>query len=209
MKKRYIVLALALFFLLIFNLFRLGGLPRSEKPVIYLYPVEKTDVSITLDYSGTIDSTYPEYSDCWNVTAYPDGKIINHADGREYSYLFWEGHGEADYDFDSGFVVPRDDIIPFLQEKLAYLGLEPPEYNEFIVYWLPELQRNPYNLITFQGSAYTETAKLTISPEPDSILRVFMTYKAIEKPISLPEQELVPFERQGFSVIEWGGCEVN
>ena len=186
-----------------------NDMPITEKPAIYLYPTEETDINVILDYDGTLDTTYPEYNGGWEVTAFPDGKIINHADGREYSYLFWEGRGTADYDFYSGFIVSCDDTISFLQDKLAYLGLTPAEYNEFIVYWLPKLQRSPYNLITFQGESYTETAKLTITPEPDSILRVFMAYKPLEEPISLPEQELMPFERQGFTVVEWGGCEVE
>jgi len=143
------------------------------------------------------------------VTAYPDGTLINHADGREYSYLFWEGHGKADFDFSSGFIVSRGETAAFLQEKLAFLGLTPREYNEFIVYWLPKLQENPYNLITFQSDAYTDAAPLTISPEPDSILRIFIAYQALSAPITLPEQALQPFERHGFAVIEWGGCEVK
>ena len=49
----------------------------------------------------------------------------------------------------AGFVVKGEDTAAFLQEKLAYLGLTPREYNECIVYWLPRLEGNPYNLISF------------------------------------------------------------
>ena len=71
------------------------------------------------------------------------------------------------------------------------------------------MEENNYNLITFQGEKYTEHAKLKISPEPDSILRVFMAYKPLDKPVDIPEQELEPFEREGFTVIEWGGAEME
>lgn len=181
----------------------------DEKPVIYFYPTEETEVTVRLDYDGELTCTYPEYGGGWEVTAYPDGKIINRADGREYSYLFWEGVSDAEYDLSEGFVVRGEDTSAFLQEKLAFMGLTPVEYNEFIVYWLPKMQGNEYNLITFQGETYTNSARLDITPEPDSILRVFMAYKPLGEYVEIPEQEIASFAREGFVVVEWGGCEVG
>ena len=59
------------------------------KPVIYLYPEEKEDVSVELDYAGDLTCTYPEYNGKWNVTAQPDGTLTD-ADGQTYNYLYWE-----------------------------------------------------------------------------------------------------------------------
>ena len=180
------------------------------KPVIYLYPEEKTDISVKVRFSnGRFTCTYPEYSDGWNVTAYPDGKLINKADNDEYSYLYWEGEGEIEYDFSSGFVVKSEDTADFLKEKLSYLGLTPKEYNEFIVYWLPIMQKNEYNLISFQTDNYDRAAKLEVTPEPDSMLRVFMAFKGVDGDTTVPQQKLERFERKGFSVIEWGGTEIK
>ncbi|MDR1410457.1 MAG: hypothetical protein LBJ12_09435 [Oscillospiraceae bacterium] len=53
-------------------------------------------------------------------------------------------------EFARGWCVSGSDTAAFLQKKLAQLGLTPKEYDEFIVYWLPLMQDNPYNLITFQ-----------------------------------------------------------
>ena len=181
----------------------------DEKPIIYLYPTEKTDVSISLDLDGKLTCTYPEYYNGWNVTAYPDGKVINKADGKEYSYLYWEGETQAKYDFSKGFVVKGEDTAEFLQEKLSYMGLTPKEYNEFIVYWLTQMQDNKYNLVTFQGEAYTDSAKLNINPTPDSMLRIFMAYKPLAKSIEIEEQELETFQRKGFTVVEWGGSLIG
>jgi hypothetical protein len=113
------------------------------------------------------------------------------------------------FDLSSGFVVKGSDTTEFLREKLAYMGLIPREYNEFIVYWMPMMERNTYNLISFQGKSYTDNAVLHITPEPDSVLRVFMAYKPLMLPVYVPPQELVPFERKGFTVVEWGGSEVR
>lgn len=148
------------------------------------------------------------YQNGWNVTAEPDGTLTD-ADGKTYSYLFWEGVSDVEYDFSKGYVVKGSDTAEFLETKLAKLGLNAKEANEFIVYWLPVMQNNSYNLITFQTDAYTDSAKLHITPEPDSVLRVFMAFKSLEKPIEIEEPAITPFERTGFTVVEWGGTEVK
>lgn len=208
-QSRNILLA---FLVILFGLFLTScgeqDEPMAEKPVIYLYPTEKTDITVHLDYNGELLVTYPSYIEGWNVTAYPDGSIINKTDGQEYSYLFWEGSSDTDYDFSTGFVVKGQDTEGFLKEKLKLMGLLPKEYNEFMVYWLPKMIGNPYNLISFQGKAYTDNAPLEIFPVPDSLQRVFMAFKPLEKAIEIPEQKLEPFQRGGFTVIEWGGCLV-
>ena len=184
-----------------------GGM---AKPVIYLYPETETEVSVKVRLrDGDFSCTYPDYKNGWNVIARPDGTLINKADGKEYSYLFWESRNDTAYDFSEGFVVKGSDTAEFLQKTLSEMGLTPREYNEFIVYWLPLMQENAYNLITFQQEAYTSAAVLDVSPKPDSMLRVFMAYKALEKPISIPAPTVTAFDRHGFTVVEWGGTEVG
>ena len=180
----------------------------DEKPVIYLYPEQETEVVVQLDYDGTLVCTYPEYNNGWKVVAQPDGTLCDES-GKTYSYLFWEGDADATYDFTKGFVVKGSETAEFLEGKLEQIGLNAKEANEFIVYWLPRMQENKYNLITFQTEAYTDVAKLHITPEPDSVLRVFMAYKELEKPIEIEEPTIAPFERKGFTVVEWGGAEVK
>lgn len=188
-------------------------LPMSGKPVIYFYPTRTQDITVHLEYNGTITDTYPridDSTDSWKIKAFPDGSILNLDDNKEYSYIFWEGKLAPNrfIDTSNGFVVSGDDTLNFLQNKLEYLGLTPKEYNEFIVYWLPKMQHNKYNYIKFLDDEYTKNAKLTITPKPDSILRVFMVYKALDEKIDIESQVLSTFERTGFSVIEWGGSEI-
>lgn len=184
------------------------------KPVIYLYSqeIQPVNVSVRLNFQGTIIAEYPESENkSWNVTAYPDGHLINEADKKEYSYLFWEGKSEKpiNWDLSTGFVVKGEDSREFLQEKLSQIGLIPKEYNEFIVYWYPKMKDNKYNLVHFTGEQYTKTAPLEISPKPDSMLRVFMVFKPLEDKIDIPKQQFKPFERKGFTVVEWGGMELQ
>jgi hypothetical protein len=179
-------------------------LSAPAKPVIYLYPETEMDVSVNLQLTGHFTFTYPQYNNGWKVTARPDGTILSA--GKEYSYLFWEGiFTDFDSDFKEGFVVKGSESTEFLQQVLSKMGLTPKEYNEFIVYWAPKMQENEYNKVYFAKEEYEEAAKLTISPTPDSILRVFMVYEKAEEGTVLPPQKIEPFERKGFTVVEWGG----
>lgn len=181
---------------------------QDMKPVIYLYPEEETEVTVRLDYDGELSCTYPAYDAGWTVTAAPDGTLTDES-GQSYNYLYWEGVRDCEYDRSRGFCVPGEDTAAFLEESLARLGLNRREANEFIVYWLPRMEQNPYNLIAFQTAAYTDHARLTVSPEPDSVLRVFMVWQGLEAAVDIQPQELPTFQRSGFTVVEWGGAEVE
>jgi len=182
---------------------------KAAKPVLYLYPEHESEVSVKLHFEGFLDVTYPAYKDGWNVRAYPDGHLVNLSDNREYSYLFWEGTPwDANWDFGEGYCIPGADTASFLQQKLGELGMIPKEYNEFIVYWLPQMQNNPYNLITFQWDEYERVAPLEIDPEPDSVLRVFMVFAPLQNPVEIPPPPKRPaFVRRGFAVVEWGASK--
>ena len=180
----------------------------TEKPVIYLYPEAETDVTVRLDYAGDLTCTYPAYDGAWRVTAAPDGTLTDES-GQTYRYLYWEGVDDVQYDFSEGFCVPGDKTAAFLEDALAQLGLTRAEANEFIIYWLPQMEQNAYNLISFQQETYTDAAKLTITPQPDTLLRVFMAWKPLTRAVEIVPQTLTAPERTGFTAVEWGGSEVR
>ena len=188
-----------------------GGFAGFGKPVIYLYPEQETDVHVELELTDSeLSTTYPKYNNGWDVTAYPDGTLVNKADGTHHRYLFWDSvNSRTQFDYSKGFCVPGSDTERFLKEKLTYMGLNEEEMNEFIVYWLPKLEHNAYNLIAFQSDAYTNVAKLTVTPAPDSECRIFMAYVPLETPIEIEPQQLETFERKGFALVEWGGLELQ
>ena len=179
-----------------------------KKPVIYLYPEEKTNVDVAL--LANITCVYPAFDEdtMWHVTAEPDGTLFDR-DGKQYNYLYWEGVSDADWDFSKGFCVAGKDVASFLETSLEKLGLTRKEANEFIVYWLPQMERNEWNVISFQTDAYTNGAKLVVDPEPDSMIRVFMTWYASDSYVEMEAQNLVTSLRTGFTVVEWGGAEVK
>ena len=180
----------------------------TEKPVIYLYPEAETDVTVRLDYAGDLTCTYPAYDGAWRVAAAPDGTLTDES-GQTYRYLYWEGTDNVQYDFSEGFCVPGSETAAFLEDALAQLGLTRAEANEFIIYWLPQMEQNAYNLISFQQSAYTDAARLTITPQPDTLLRVFMAWKPLTSAVEISPQPLTAPERTGFTAVEWGGAKVQ
>ena len=182
--------------------------PVDEKPVLYLYPETEMEVTVTLDYDGVLTHTYPAYEGGWTVTARPDGTLQD-SSGRAYYCLFWEGASDTAYDFSQGFCVAGSDTAAFLEDALRQLGLTDTEAQEFIIYWLPRMEGNAYNRIAFQTEAYTDAARLTIEPAPDTVLRVFMAWQPLDKAVEMEPQTLTAPARTGFTVVEWGGCEVE
>ena len=111
---------------------------------------------------------------------------------------------------DEGFVVKREDATDFLEDKLARLGLNEREAEEFIVYWLPKLNEHEYNYIRFADADEINRAMpLDINPQPNTVIRVMMTYKGLDEPIDVAEQQLPKTPvRNGFTAVEWGGSKI-
>jgi hypothetical protein len=183
--------------------------PVAYKPVIYLYPETPTEVSVTLTLNGRLTCTYPDYEAGWNgFTASPDG-TLTFPNGKEYYCLYWEGMQATEWDFSRGFCVKGADTAAFLEWALAEQGLTAREANEFIIYWLPLMQENPYNIISFQTEAYTSTAVLDVTPAPDSTIRIMMAYYPSDEAVEILPQHLETPVREGFTVVEWGGSRVD
>lgn len=180
-----------------------------DKPVIYLYGYDDTEVEVNLDLDGEITCSYPQIkNNRWVVIASEDGKLST-LDGKEYNYLYWEGKTDAKFTFDKGFCVRGSDTASFFEKELDKLGLNDTEINDFITYWLPRMQDNKYNVISFQTKAYSSVAKLSVIPKPDKVLRIFMAYYPSDTEIDIPAQNFSVPKRSGKVVVEWGGAEVD
>ncbi len=180
----------------------------ADKPIIYLYPEKEEKVKVKLSKKECITHSYPKYKDEWNVTAKPDGTLVDE-DLNEYYALYYESKYSCTLDKKIGFCVKGEDTIKFLEEKLEKLGLNPREKEEFIIYWLPKMENNPYNYIYFKtGHEVEEIMGLDITPKPDTIVRVLMCFKPLNKKVDVKEQEIITPVRKGFTVVEWGGTQL-
>ncbi len=184
----------------------------SDKPVIYLYPEEKMDVSIKLDVNGDIRFAYPKYEDNWSLQVSPGSKLT--VDGKQLDYLFWEGnHGWDMYNgvsFDEGFVVASGDLLDFFEEKLDMMNLNHREKQDFITYWVPRMMQEKYCKIRFYFNDWyaNNLAELEVLPKAQNLYRMFMVYEGVDAPVEMKEQNIQAANRDGFHVIEWGGSEM-
>jgi len=182
----------------------------SVKPVVYLYPSEPTDVRVAVSHPELFTAQYPAYGDGWHVAAQPDGTLTDLSTGRELYALYYESRRVVPaHRTNEGFVVPGADTADFLEQALPQLGLSPREAEEFIVYWLPILQDNPYTYVRFESAAeQARNQALTVSPTPDTVIRVLMEWQRLDQPIAVTPQTLAAPAREGFVVVEWGGSEI-
>lgn len=185
----------------------------SEKPVIYVYPPTTTPVHLQLELKGELGFTYPTYKDGWDVIADPNGTL--HVENKTYSYLFWDGTTNLNMSqikWNEGYIVQQADLLSFLEAKLLQMGLNSVESQDFITYWYPPMSKNNQNYIHFIfNEEYDQYAHLTVTPQPDHVLRIYMIWTDATDVhnIQLAEQTLPSFTRSGFSLVEWGGTHVN
>ena len=180
----------------------MGG---RAKPVLYLYPTEKTNIKVTFEHPEYLTTTYPKYNSLWDVVAYPNGDLYD-KDGKYYYALYWDEKRYSEVTFNEGFYVEAAYAINFLEEKLTTIGLNQRERNEFIMYWLPILEKNEKSIVYFELTKERESNnKLIINPTPDSLLRVNIHIKKVEQKTNIKEQKLNTFKRFGFTAVEWGG----
>lgn len=185
--------------------------PVAYKPIIYLYPTEDTEISVELLKDENLTCSYPKYKDKWNVLAQPNGNLKDLTTDRQLYALYYESENSIDFKVENdGFVIKGEDTAEFLEEKLAILGLNERESEEFIIYWLPKLEANKYNYIRFATlDEINANMPLEINPSPDTIIRVLMTFKGLDNPIDVQEQQLKTPDRTGFVAVEWGGTEIK
>ena len=91
-------------------------------------------------------------------------------------------------------------------EKLDNIGLNEREANEFIMYWLPILEKNNKSLVYFELTQERDKYnKLYVNPKPDAQLRIAIHVKKVNKKINIKPQTFTKFKRSGFTIVEWGG----
>lgn len=188
----------------------------EAKPIIYLYPEDETEVSIHLADPELITVSYPDYGDDgWCVTAQPDGTLSDTKSRRSLYSLYYEATlDEKDTEgMSEGFVVVKGDLAEFLETSLSRIGLTEREVEEFIVYWLPQMEEHEFCYVRFALTDEEQSRHaIRISPEPNHLIRVRMIWKGLDEPIDgVANQDLPDVERDdldGFIAVEWGGTRL-
>ena len=79
--------------------------PGVRKPVIYFYPEEEMDLSVTFVNEEMLTTTYPKYDGGWNIHLNEDGTFTVPGSDREYYGLYYESIPNYECTFETGFYV--------------------------------------------------------------------------------------------------------
>lgn len=210
----------------------LGG---CGKPVIYLYPPKPIKVSIKFLSPIAFDLSIPSYNNGWNVTANPDGTLVDlqpqftncstinstkfgseyagsACKNNSYPYLYWEGAStNRTYpSVTSGWIVERKNLAKFISDTFDDVGFSSKEKADFTSFWIPEMlsHKSLYFRISFlQNAEMNEIAPMKVSPVPDKYYRYFLDYLPLDtKPAGgIVPEKLTKIDRIGFTLVEWGG----
>ncbi|MGA1791607.1 MAG: hypothetical protein ACMUIM_08980 [bacterium] len=174
---------------------------RLKKPAIYLYPKEDSVIQVSLDVKGKIVKDIPPYRDGWKVFVNKEGLINN-----KYDYLFYEALLKDIPLPEKGWLVEYSDLESWFVHTLPLLGLNQKESSQFMAYWLNELPASNYYEIRLIDAGFLEShLKLIISPQPDTVIRLFFYFRPRKERYLFNTPEILTPERNGFTVVEWGG----
>lgn len=174
------------------------------KPNIYLYPESPTEMSLRFGHPTALSVTDPLYPrEGWTVTACPDGTLYE--DGAEYGFLFYEAvTSDRYYQTREGYLIPAEDRAGTFASILEGYGLNEKEISDFNDYWCERLEPGwDYAMYPQLTETVDEAMPLSVSPAPDTILRIWFAFVRNETPaVQAESQALV---RTGVTLVEWGG----
>ena len=123
---------------------------------------------------------------------------------RSLIFANWNTEITQTTDDDSGYVYkpviylyPTEDTNVFV--KLKYKNNIVVSYPEYLEGWNVLAKTDEIN----------KNMPIEINPNPDTIIRVLMTFKGLEEPMEVEEQKLITPNRNGFVAVEWGGTEIK
>ncbi|NOR44151.1 MAG: PKD domain-containing protein [Candidatus Delongbacteria bacterium] len=175
----------------------------ADKPNIYIYPSEDIDLSVELNFpqEGFVTKSIPQITNnIWNISVTPDGLINN-----EYEFLFYESMQPDVWQLENGWCISKDSLETFFTENMNEHNFNTREINDFIEYWIPLLKEKKYYKIYPQyNTEIDEVIQINFSLEPNNVNRLFYRILGSDEFVNIPEEDITPFNRDGFTVVEWG-----
>ncbi len=182
-----------------------GDKQDSRKPNIYIYPETPTEVTVEFEWPVLLESSIPDYTGKWQVTAQEDGTLIT-SEGERYGYLFYESETPGKYfQMDEGWLIGADTREEQYRAILSEYGFNETETQDFADYWVDKLSENiDYVMYPQMTEMVDEAMPVKITPQPDHVTRIWFVYQPYNGQ-EFAEAEAEPFTREGYTVVEWGG----
>ena len=183
----------------------LPALRTAIKPNIYLYPETEEDISVIFDDPELLLTVIPDYNNGWYAHVLPNGTM--YVDNEKYTYLFYESM-TSDFMMqkEEGFVVPVKNRKEFFTKIAEYYGFNEMETNDFVTFWCSRLDSNKsYYMYPQLTDKIDILMGVQVNPKPQSIFRIWFLYEEKEDEKELKTPERVVAERNGYTMVEWGG----
>ena len=199
-----------------------GGGFALEKPVVYFYPEQRTSLEVTVEVAGKFSAQYPkanfnlgettEKKAQWMLIAEPSGDLLDPVKERGFGYLFWEADPDTPFtiNLEQAHCFKGEESEAFLEKVSDAYALNDRERTDFISYWIGRLERHPHCLVqVLDEDTYASYAKMTVTPTPDTTIRLFMVIQGMAESREVGAPDLGQKTRAGFTVVEWGGGELS
>lgn len=170
-----------------------------DKPNVYLYPTEPTDIAVRIPAWRRITESDPRYPvDGWRVKASPDGRLDTQAGPRDY--LFYEMNVDTSrFQAERGWCVPGALAQASVEAAMGEMGFLPNEIADFATAWDGAFPEAAVMTVYPQVDGL---ARLTVDPAPDTLLRAWFLVadgcQAVEPFL------FEPVDRVGYHAAEWG-----
>lgn len=176
------------------------------KPNIYIYGADGQTVRVIMQTPGLIVKSIPEYEpeNGWVVTAGNDG-LLTTAAGERYDFLFYESMTERTlFETEEGFYVAAESRTEQWEKILSAYGFTGQEIDDFVAFWDEKLEKKDYIMYPQGTQTVDEAMPVEILPVPEHMTRMWFVFEAYDGQ-SYRQPEIVPFDRSGYAVVEWGG----
>lgn len=176
------------------------------KPNIYIYGADGQTVRVIMQTPGLIVKSIPEYEpeSGWVVTAENDG-LLTTAAGERYDFLFYESMTERTlFETEEGFYVAAESRTEQWEKILSAYGFTGQEIDDFVAFWDAKLEKEDYIMYPQYTEAVDAAMPVEILPAPEHITRMWFVFEAYDGQ-SYRQPAIVPFDRSGYAVVEWGG----
>ncbi len=168
-------------------------------PNLYLYPSEPTAAAVRLpdpDRVMAADPPYPRGG--WELLALPDGSLRTEDGPR--GFLFYELLVDPlRFQYERGWCASGAQAQASIEIAMDDLGFLDQEIADFASFWDPAFP--PAGQLTIYPQL-DQLYPLSISPQPDVLLRALFVLAPGCHPVQPPELESSP--RSGYHAAEWG-----
>ena len=182
------------------------------KPNIYIYSPEETEVTVIFDRPDLLTRTIPDYRGVWKASTGEKGTLYGE-DGEDYRFLFYESVADpALFQTDKGFMIRSEEREEQFGKILEAYGFNDSEIQDFTEFWCEKLDQTCDYMMYPQGTETVDLAMpLQIIPEPESVERMWFAFEKCgeQGEESIRTEQLTPFGRGEYAVVEWGGLILN